>query len=346
MLAKSFILIMTVSMSIGLCGCKKPETKFYNAGLAYLENAQYPEAEENFLLSLEKEEENKNVLRALGIACIYNEKYSEAAEYLVRALQKSNGGIREIDYDINDYLGYAYTMAGDYENAIEVYNALITLQPKKTENYFNRARVLLFAGDKSGAEKDFNVVTSKDPQNMDLHLNIFFTMRDAGYELDARSYILSVVENSKKITDYDLGRVNYYLGDYSNARVYLEKAKDMSDTDTILMLGKTYEAIGDYAYAATLYNSYLNAKGNNAAVYNQLGACRMQTGDYAGAITAFSFGLKLNDKKYEQELLFNEAVAYEYSLDFETAKEKMKEYVSLYPKDSKAVHELVFLNTR
>ena len=126
----------------------------------------------------------------------------------------------------------------------------------------------------------------------------------------------------------------------------MEKAKTISSADTFLMLGKTYEAIGDYNYAASLYTEFLNEKGNNAAVYNQLGVCRSLAGDHAGALTAFQFGLRLEDAEWMKRLRFNEAVTYENLLDFNTAYDKMQEYLTKYPKDEKAMHELTFLETR
>ena len=140
--------------------------------------------------------------------------------------------------------------------------------------------------------------------------------------------------------------MHYCLGDYSNARVYLEKAKNDTDPESILVLGKTYEAMSDYSYAASLYAAYLEKKGNNAAVYNQLGVCRWKLGDYEGALSAFSFGLKLDAPEWEKELLYNEAITYEYLLDFDTAREKMEAYLSKYPKDEAAQHEELFLATR
>lgn len=344
---RTLTLITFLSIAFTFAACKKPETVYFDAAFSYLENDQPNEAVHNFKLSIETEAETKEALRGLGIAYISNGQYEEAIDTLIQALNKSNGRIREIDYDINDYLGYAYEKNGDYEKAVDIYSALITLHPKDTKIYYRRALCYLMLGEKTLAEEDFSYVTSRDSDNYDLYIQIFFSIRNAGFETDANCYLKAVLEDgNRKISDYDRGRMYYYLGDYSNARVYLEKAKDMSDPDTILMLGKTYEAINDYSYAASLYASYLDTKGNNAAVYNQLGVCRWRLEDYEGALVSFSFGLKLNDPEWNQELLFNEAVTYEYMLDFATAKEKFNEYTVLYPKDEKAKHELEFLETR
>lgn len=342
----STLLAIALSMAL-LSGCGKAETVYYDAAWAYLNNNQPVEAVENFRLSIEKEKETKEALRGLGVALIANEQYEEAVEPLIKALNKSNGRIQEIDYDINDYLGYAYEMSGDFESAIDIYTALITLHPNDKDSYYQRALCYLKNGEMTKADEDFAYVTSKDSDNYDLHIQIYFSIKNSGHEAEAASYLKVILEDGKrKISDYDRGRMCYYLGDYSNARVYLEKAKDFSNPDTILMLGKTYEAIEDYSYAASLYSQYLDSKGNNAAVYNQLGICRWRLEDYEGALAAFSFGLKLEDSEWSRELLFNEAVTYEYMLDFETAREKFEAYLKKYPKDEAALHEYTFLETR
>ena len=44
--------------------------------------------------------------------------------------------------------------------------------------------------------------------------------------------------------------------------------------------------------------------------------------------------------------MFNEIVIYEKQMDFTSAKEKMQEYLELYPADKEAVRENYFLQTR
>lgn len=300
----------------------------------------------SLLCACKPREDYKMVYREQGIALLEDGNYPGAIEAFKNSLAESHGFIEDVDYDINKYLGWAYYQNGDYEDALYVYNAILDMTPKDTEVYYYRAVTLLKLERLSEAEEDFLKYTSKYPKDYDVHIDVYFCLMDAGYTTEARSYLQARIQNAKNISDYDLGRISYYLEDYSNARVYLEKAKDMSDPDTILMLGKTYEAIEDYNYAASIYNTYLSNKGNNAAVYNQLGVCRLRMKDYDAAILAFDAGLSLEDEDWKQELLYNEAICYEYTLDFETAYEKLSEYLAIYPKDELAKRELVFLETR
>ena len=291
-------------------------------------------------------EDYKEVYRRQGIQCLDNDDYQGAITAFKNALASSRGIIKSVDYDINYYLGYSYYLSGNYQDAVSVFSAIIDLKPGETDAYYYRALSELKLGMKSEAEQDFMSVTAADPSNYDVYIDIYFCLCDAGYETDGTSYLKATLENADEMSDYDKGRICYYLGDYSNSRVYLEKAKDMTNSDTILFLGKTYEAIADYSYASSLYNTYLSEKGNNAAVYNQLGVCRMKMEDYPAALAAFSSGLNLEDSEWEQELLYNEAITYEYMLDFETAESKMAAYLAKYPKDDAAKREYEFLGTR
>lgn len=341
------ITVLIVVMVFAICGCGETPHQYYDAGMAFIEKQQYNEALENFAISLSSEKETKECYRGQGIAYIGIGEYDKAVESLLTALTFSSGSIQSIDYDINYYLGYAYRLDGKFSEAVDVFSAILKLKPKETQAYYQRALCYLELGETTLADDDIRTITTQNSSDYELFLELFFSMKEIGQDTYADEFLQMVLTNSdKKMTDYDKGRMLFYIEDYSNARVYLEKSKDDSNPETYLMLGKTYEAINDYAYAASLYNSYLDIKGNNAAVYNQLGICRAKQGDYEGAITAFSFGLKLDDPEWNKIILFNEAVAYEYLLDFETAEQKFSEYYKLFPADEQAKRELVFLETR
>ena len=348
---KRLILLITTVLIVSLfsgCGASKEQVEaLMERGREEVTVGDYMGAIGTYKEALELSKDKKEIYRELGIAYLGQEMYDQAAEAFVESLHANNGFIKSIDYDINLYLAKAYCEQGKYEAAVNIYDAVIDMKPKLLDAYYSRGLAKLNLGDKTGAIEDFAKVTANDSKNIDKYLDIFFAISDAGFAEDAREYLQGILDNAPGSTsDYDKGRMCYYLKDYSNARVYLEKGKDMSKPDTILMLGKTYEAINDYSYASSLYNEYLSEKGNNAGVYSQLGKCRMYLKDYEAALLAYSSGLKLDDPKWNQTLLYNEAVTYEYMLDFKTAYTKMKEYLEKYPKDENAKRELIFLETR
>ena len=111
-------------------------------------------------------------------------------------------------------------------------------------------------------------------------------------------------------------------------------------------MGKTYEALGDLNYAASLYTEYLTQHPEETELYVQLGLVKMDLEDYTGALDAFESGIESGDVEYLQSLRFNEIVAYEYLLDFKKAAVLMKEYLEKYPNDESAQREYEFLKTR
>ena len=109
----------------------------------------------------------------------------------------------------------------------------------------------------------------------------------------------------------------YWRGDYDNAKGCLESANDSKgDPNVILYLGRTYEALGDKSYAASLYSSYLKDYPEDANICNQLGLCQLDNGEYAEALSAFQQGIAVPNNEIMQSLKYNEIVAYEYLSDF------------------------------
>ena len=148
------------------------------------------------------------------------------------------------------------------------------------------------------------------------------------------------------MTNDEKGSICYYLEDYENARTYLEKARDESGYEAVLFLGKTYETLGDNNYAISVYNTYLESGEANPQVLNQLGLCKMQTGDYEGALAAFQSAMKIEDNGMMQILKMNEIIAYERLCDYKKATVLMESYLKTYPDDEAAQREYIFLQTR
>ena len=155
-----------------------------------------------------------------------------------------------------------------------------------------------------------------------------------------------MAENEKSISDYDMGRMSYYMGDYEKARDYLSKMDSSKDYGAALYLGRTYEALGDYNYASGIYAAYTENDQTKAEIYNQLGLCRMQMKEYTAALEAFQAAMNIEDNGMMQSLKFNEIVAYEYMGDFKTASALMNSYLKSYPDDETAKREYEFLRTR
>lgn len=331
-----------------LSGCGKEE-RLSNTkqGMNAVEALQYEEALAHFQAALEKGEDVRALYRGMGLAYMGMTRYEEAIHYLEAALHESSGRVDDLDFDINYYLATAYYKSGRPEDAVSAYNAILALRPREKNAFYLRGYVRLSQNDFDNAQKDFDAAVALDGKDYDQMIRIYMALEEYGYKEAGMVYLQKVMaENEKSISDYDMGRMSYYMGDYEKARDYLSKMDSSKDYGAALYLGRTYEALGDYNYASGIYAAYTENDQTKAEIYNQLGLCRMQMKEYTAALEAFQAAMNIEDNGMMQSLKFNEIVAYEYMGDFKTASALMNSYMKSYPDDETAKREYEFLRTR
>ncbi|MFR6589150.1 MAG: tetratricopeptide repeat protein [Gallintestinimicrobium sp.] len=156
--------------------------------------------------------------------------------------------------------------------AINVYQAITDLKPGEKTAWYLKGTMELEQGSMDAAKADFDKAVEAAPNDYDIRIDIFCSCSKYGQDDLGKSYLENVLDGDRKrFSDFDLGRISYYLGDYEQARTSLEKAQENGGAEAASLLGQTYEALGDYNYAASVYNTYLQNKTPDASLYNQLG---------------------------------------------------------------------------
>ena len=330
-----------------LSGCGSGKTENLDQGMALVEQLEYEEALKSFDAAVLNGEDAQLAYRGMGLAYMGLSQYDSAVSSLQRALSFSDERPDQLDYDINYYLATAYYKQGNLDGAKGVYESIIALRPKEKTAYYLKGVIELAQGDTEAASADFDTAVSIDSRDYDLRIDIFCSCAENGQQELGQGYLQAVLDDGdSKLSDYNRGRMNYYLGNYDTARNALESAMDTdSSSEVVSLLGQTYEQLGDYNYAASVYNNYLSQT-LDAQIYNQLGLCDMRIEEYEAALTAFQSGIAMEGNQIMQTLRFNEIVACEYLGQFDQAKLKMEEYLALYPDDAKAQREYEFLQTR
>lgn len=340
------ILALVIAMALALTGCAK-KTELIESALLKAQEQGYEEA-----LSILDEaetagEDPKLIARARGIAYIGLAKYDEAKDCLLEALSYSGGHVREAEIDESYYLAVAQYKSGHIDDAIDTYTAILGMRPKDANTFYMRGTLRLEKELLDDAIRDFNCAVDNDKKNPDMYIRIYEALAGAGYEEQGSDYLDQTEDIDVKFTDFQKGKIYFCKGDYENARTFLEKARKNDNAEgVILYLGRTYEALGDSNYAASLYKTYIEKNSDDAEVLNQLGLCQMATGDYDGALESFEKGLSVEGAAISQSLKFNQIVAYEYRGDFDQAALLMKSYIAAYPDDAAAQREYLFLKTR
>ena len=136
------------------------------------------------------------------------------------------------------------------------------------------------------------------------------------------------------------------MSEFEKAEKELKTAWEKEYAPAAVYLGKVYVEAKELEKAKDIYTKCLEQKELKAEAYNGLAYCFMELEDYEKALEYIQKGLEIKDGEVNQALLFNEIVVYERSRDFVSAKEKMQQYLALYPADDAAVKENYFLQTR
>ena len=330
-----------------LAGCGKDGESKADAGMQALEKADYSTAQKCFADAIDAGENLKSAYRGLGMSYLAQADYAKAMEAFGLALAESNGIVESMDIDISYYYAVAQYKSGDAAGAIDTYDSIIAISPAQDDAYYMRGKVKLMSGDKAGANADYKKAVEIAPKDYDHYLRICEDLKAEGYESEGEEYIRMAMEGGGKLSDYQRGVFEYYLGSYTEARNDLEKAKSGKETeDLTIYLGKTYEALGDISYALTIYETYLQKNPTSAQLYSELALMKIDQQDYEGALQTVESGLALGSTPFTQSLMFSRIVANEYLLNFDTAASLMAEYLTMYPDDETAKRENEFLSTR
>ena len=344
--AKTGAVVFCMMLFLGGCGKKAADTNIAS-GMELVEQYDFQGAMSFFEQALLNNEDFELAYRGQGIACMGLGNYAEAETAFLKSIESAGQHLTALEYDTNYYLASAYMKQGKYAQAEEIYSAVIALRKKELDAYYLRGCARLRQNRYEEAVEDFEKAFSFDSDNLELLTDAYVEMQAAGFGEQGQTYLKEFMAGKeKKLSEGEKGILYYYLGDYENARIYLDSLIKEKDPKISMILGQTYEKLEDMDYAAIVYQSYLDENEPNAAIYNSLGVCLMHQEKYGEALEAFESGIALGASDYLQELKFNTIVAYEYSGDFAQAKKRMQEYLQVYPDDARAKKENEFLKTR
>lgn len=344
------LIVMLGALLLG-SGCGSIAShKNVDRGLAYIDSHEYEEAAACFDAAEAAGENQRFLYRAKGILNKNLGEYDLAVENFLKSLAATSGIPGDMDFDTNYYLADAYIKLEKYDEAKKVYDAILALRKRDKDAFYMRGMTRLYSGDHDGASVDFNKAMALSPRNYDLRIMIYKALSSNGYEDEGKEILEACLNNTDpNMTNYEKGQISYYLGNNADAQSYLELARNERDTEkapVVLLLGQTGEKQGDFNYAISVYKTFLAEDPDHPDIYNQLGLCQTNVGDYEGAVNSFEAGLALGNNDYSRALLMNEITAYEHAGNFSQAKTLMEKYRKAYPDDKDAEREEIFLSSR
>ena len=328
-----------------LGGCSSGPA-FYETGCENLEQQNYTQAIENFQDAVENEDHEAESWRGIGIAWTEQGIYDKAQEAFETALGLTRESSRAMRKDLYLYMADAQYQQGDYQGCVETCNTLLKISKGK-DGYFLRGSAYLHLKEYDRADSDFAKVISRSKNHED-YIDIYMVYRSCGLNADGSEYLEEAldIDPGNAETYYHTGRIYYYLGDYDRAKKALETSAGKGYDIARIYLGKVYLAKGENQEARETYEYCLKETELTAEAYNGLAYCAASEEDYEAALSYIQEGLGHADPEEEQALLFNQIVVYEKKTDYDSAREKVGEYLELYPADENAIRESYFLETR
>lgn len=342
---KKIIAIIAAVVFLTGCGNNTKETTI-DLGMQAIEEHSYEEALDYFDLAITERKNLMLAYRGEGLAYIGIGQYPSAIASFTKALNQDGADKKDVKIDLLLYKGAAEYKNQDYTSALMSYNDVLELE-QTSEYYYLRGTAYLANSQLDAANTDYEAAIALTPKDITLYTNIYESFMSSNLSNEGNAYLLKAVSalDEEETSVFDIGRLCYYMGDSQNAIAKLNQAVDAGEKEAIIYLGKVYQSINDMEHAMQMYNKYLSEVGASGDAYNGLAMCQIASGDYDGALNTIDLGILQQDDAL-QSLLFNQIVAYEKKLDFETAKVKSAEYVALYPSDEAGQKENEFLQTR
>jgi tetratricopeptide (TPR) repeat protein len=329
-----------------LTGCGDSKKNVFEQAGKDLEQEYYEYALEGYEEVIADGSHLPQAYRGAGIANLRMSRYEEAIEDFTSALEceKVSKALRK---DILSYRATAYLKDGQYDNALADCQRLAQEYSMDANSYFLTGMVALEMDSYEEASSNFEQAYAEN-STYEMAIRIYQVYLDKEMEADGTKYLeVALTKEAKTAEDYcDRGKVYYYMEDYEKAKKELTTAANQDDTEALLLLGMVYLGQNDISNARSMYQEYIAQTGSSAKGYNGLAQCDIADGNYSDALENISKGLEIATTEEMQDLLSNEIVVYERQLDFQTALEKAREYLALFPNDESISRELIFLKSR
>lgn len=296
----------------------------------------------------EKQVQNEQAYRQAGLERIDQGDYEGAVDAFNQALNERVGIVSNLEEDINFYKAYAQIEAGNVQDAVATYTAILDYNEKNADAYYLRGCAYISAGQAKDAAKDFKQAAGHDKKNGQMYAGIYEQLVSVGLLDEAAVYLEQglKIKGDSASACLSRGRLYFVSGDYGKAESELNAALDKKATLANLYLGRVFQAQGRNEDARSYYEAYLDENPNDSKVLYELGQIAFKDGDYEQAISWFEEGMACKNVINKRELWAGKVAALEYMADFDTARQEMEAYLESYPNDGAAQREYAFLTSR
>lgn len=285
---------------------------------------------DDFLKIADKFSDAIEVNSWIGFLMLRTEEPAKAIIYLEKALEKNRelnkSSQKPIDLEVLNNLGNAYMKTRNSAKALAVFEELSVLDSTKFQPFYNKGNYYLEARQYEKAAQAFKEAANRQPDRPQILNNLGVAYEGLGKLDQAAAEFVKASDLDP--TDYtyaqNAGLVLHRSRKYASAASYLERAlkNGSKEKNTVITLGDCYSNLKKNDALAKLYVDYSSVLGDDPNYYYNLGVMRKNSGDPAGAESAFRKAYQLRDTDTSTlanlgVLLFNRGEYEESRLIFE-----------------------------
>jgi tetratricopeptide (TPR) repeat protein len=226
-------------------------TARYLLGYCYYSEHKYAEARAELQTAVSLEPSNWKAYKLLGDIYFEVGEYEMAIDYYKKALWLSKDNAV-----LNNDLGLAFMRLGRYSEATQYLEESLRLSPESLDIRYNLANTYRDNQMFDKAISEYHKIIIYKPDYIGIHNNIADiylakgkkpeALNEYRKEIEICSYKL-LSKGDDPVTLNNLARAHNGIGDYNNAKIFIEKAISLKPDypDFYLTLSKTQEGIGE-----------------------------------------------------------------------------------------------------
>ena len=374
MMKKKFMIFTVILMIFMASACGK-EKESYNAGIAALREGNYEEAIRSLLLAVSQGMDDPFVKADLALAYEKSGQMSKALEYLNEAVQAApedpavlkrigrfylyaGDSITALRYfgqslrtpedqmSVPDLESTAYAAEiearyGNYDEAIRLYNTLITQNYMVQEHQLLAGMCYLRMHQLSAACQYFDLLIADESTAPEYFLIIYHALCDRGFSEEAEPYFQEGLDRCDREGTISRGE---YCADAFRTDLAEEEGLDGSSTGTMLAKAVLLREEGDQEGAEEIYIDLIQKGEDLEKIYNQYMILKAEQGDFPAAFRLLSYVQTGMDAAAKKDADWNEIILYEMQRDYATAFRKLEEYMKNYTPSETVWREHAFLS--
>jgi tetratricopeptide (TPR) repeat protein len=210
--------------------------------------------------------------------------------------------------------GYDALQRLDYKRAIELFEAVLKLDPNMVEAHFNLGVCYRARGDVEKQILHFREAVRLKPDMPDAHYNLGLAYSDARKYSEAASEFRKAIELKPSFAEarFQLGTALYKMEDYPEAAAEFEQCLVSTNKfESHLNLGSCYLKTDNVAGAIEQFSTAVQLRPNSAEAHYNLGIAYMKIERYKEAYALFQKALEIDPGYREARIVLKELENYQ-----------------------------------